>query len=61
MEEKTKLLSILDLSNDEWSNLSCLKKIPFEQLKQRDLIDAEIIEVSDNEEDNEENEEETED
>lgn len=57
MEEKTKLLSILDLSSDEWSNLSCLKKIPLEQLKQRDLIDAEIVEVSNNEEDNEETEE----
>ena len=57
MEEKTKLLSILDLSNDEWSNLSCLKKIPLEQLKQRDLIDAEVIEASDDEEDNEETKE----
>lgn len=55
MEEKTKLLSVLDLTEDEWSTLSCLKKIPFEQLKQRDLIEAEIAQVDDDdEEDNEE-------
>ena len=53
MEEKVKLLSIFDLSNDEWSNLSCLKKIPLEQLKQRDLIDAEIVETSDEENEDE--------
>lgn len=53
MEEKTKLLSILNLNEKEWSVLSSLKKIPFEQLKQRDLIDAEIIEASDEEDDEE--------
>ena len=42
MEEKTKLLSILDLNEKEWSTISSLKKIPFEQLKQRDLIEADI-------------------
>jgi hypothetical protein len=42
MEEKTKLLSILNLNEKEWSTISSLKKIPFEQLKQRDLIEADI-------------------
>jgi hypothetical protein len=42
MEEKTKLLSVLNLNEKEWSTISSLKKIPFEQLKQRDLIEADI-------------------
>ena len=55
MEEKTKLLSILELGDEEWSKLTCLKRIPLEQLKQRDLIEAEIAQVDDDdEEDNEE-------
>jgi hypothetical protein len=56
IEEKTKLLSILNLNEKEWSALSSIKKIPLEQLKQRDLIEAEIVEAPD-EEDNEETEE----
>lgn len=55
MEEKVKLLSVLNLTEDEWTNLSCLKKIPFDQLKQRDLVEAEIV-ASDDEEETEENE-----
>ena len=54
MEEKTKLLSILNLNEKEWSALSSLKKIPFEQLKQRDLIEAEIDESVNDEEETEE-------
>lgn len=54
MEEKTKLLSILNLNEEEWSKLSSLKKIPFEQLKQRDLIEAEIDESVNDEETEEE-------
>ena len=58
MEEKTKLLSVLDLNEEEWAKVSRLKKIPLEQLKQRDLVDAEVVETSDeDDEDNEENEE----
>jgi len=53
MEEKTKLLSVLDLDEKEWSMLSCLKKIPLDQLKQRDLIDAEIAEVKEDNDDEE--------
>ena len=62
MEEKTKLLSVLDLNDEEWAKVTRLKKIPLDQLKQRDLVDAEVVEESD-EEDNEEdnNEEETQD
>jgi hypothetical protein len=52
MEEKTKLLSVLNLNEKEWSTISSLKKIPFEQLKQRDLIEADI---DDSEEEIEEN------
>jgi len=54
MEEKTKLLSVLNLNEKEWSALSSLKKIPFEQLKQRDLIEAEIDESVNDEEETEE-------
>ena len=54
VEEKTKLLSILNLNEKEWSVLSSLKKIPFEQLKQRDLIEAEIDESINNGEEIEE-------
>ena len=54
VEEKTKLLSILNLNEKEWSVLSSLKKIPFEQLKQRDLIEAEIDESINNDEEIEE-------
>ena len=54
MEEKTKLLSVLDLNEKEWSILSSLKKIPFEQLIKRDLIEAEIDESIDNNEEIEE-------
>ena len=54
MEEKTKLLSVLNLNEEEWSALSSLKKIPFEQLKQRDLIEAEIDESVNDEEETEE-------
>lgn len=56
MEEKAKLLSVLELDDDEWSNLSCLKRIPMDKLKQRDLVDAEVtnpIEEDDEEEINE--------
>lgn len=55
MEEKTKLLSVLNLNEKEWSVLSSLKKIPFEQLIKRDLIEAEIDEsINDNNEEIEE-------
>ena len=54
MEEKTKLLSVLNLNEKEWSVLSSLKKIPFEQLIKRDLIEAEIDESIDNNEEIEE-------
>lgn len=54
MEEKTKLLSVLNLNEKEWSTLSSLKKIPIEQLKQRDLIEAEIDESVNDEEETEE-------
>lgn len=54
MEEKTKLLSVLNLNEEEWSELSSLKKIPIEQLKQRDLIEAEIDESVNDEETEEE-------
>lgn len=54
MEEKTKLLSVLNLNEKEWSILSSLKKIPFEQLIKRDLIEAEIDESIDNNEEIEE-------
>lgn len=54
MEEKTKLLSVLNLNEKEWSVISSLKKIPFEQLIKRDLIEAEIDESIDNNEEIEE-------
>lgn len=53
IEEKTKLLSILNLNEEEWSALSSIKKIPLEKLKQRDLIEAEIVESPDEEDDEE--------
>lgn len=61
MEEKTKLLSILDLNDEEWAKVTRLKKIPLDQLKQRDLVDAEVVEESDEEDSEEDNEEETQD
>lgn len=60
MEEKTKLLSAIDYTEEEWSKLTKLKRIPLDQLKQRDLVEAEIVDGSDEDED-QENEEETED
>ena len=60
MEEKTKLLSTIDYTEEEWSKLTKLKRIPLDQLKQRDLVEAEIVDSSDEDED-QENEEETED
>lgn len=50
MEEKTKLLSLFNLNEEEWSKVSNLKRIPLDKLVQRDLIDADIASDEDDEE-----------
>lgn len=52
MEEKAKLLSILELNDEEWGTLTKLNRIPLEKLKQRDLIEAEVDEINEDDEDN---------
>lgn len=57
LEEKTKLLSVMNFSEEEWNKITCLNRIPLDKLMQRDLIEAKVV-TEDDDDDTEDNEEE---